>query len=53
MSKINLLPWREARRKELQTQFVMFLGLVALIAVAGVGVMYKKRSSKLQESQKA
>jgi len=27
--------------------------LVALIAVAGVGVMYKKRSSKLQESQKA
>ena len=34
MSRINLLPWREARRKELQTQFVITIAIVALIAAA-------------------
>jgi len=34
MSRINLLPWREEKRKELQTQFVMLLGVVALLAAA-------------------
>ncbi|MCG8378848.1 MAG: PilN domain-containing protein [Proteobacteria bacterium] len=34
MSKINLLPWREARRKELQNQFVAILFFVALCAGA-------------------
>ena len=32
MSRINLLPWREARRKELQTQFYTTLLLVAIVA---------------------
>ena len=32
MSRINLLPWREARRKELQTQFYTTLFLVAIVA---------------------
>jgi type IV pilus assembly protein PilN len=35
MSRINLLPWREERRKELQTEFMSVLGVVALLA-AGV-----------------
>ncbi len=34
MSRINLLPWREEKRKELQAQFMMLLGVVALLAVA-------------------
>jgi type IV pilus assembly protein PilN len=37
MSKINLLPWREERRKEQKQQFVMVL---ALAAVAGFGGVY-------------
>lgn len=32
MSTINLLPWREEKRKELQSQFVMIMGVVALLA---------------------
>lgn len=32
MSRINLLPWREARRKALQTQFYTTLLLVAIVA---------------------
>ena len=37
MSKINLLPWREARRKELQNQFMVMLVIVALLAAASWG----------------
>jgi type IV pilus assembly protein PilN len=37
MSKINLLPWREAKRKELQTQFLITLVFVAALSVAGWG----------------
>lgn len=32
MSRINLLPWREVRRKELQTQFYTTLLLVSILA---------------------
>ena len=32
MSRINLLPWREERRSELQKQFYTALGLVAIVA---------------------
>jgi type IV pilus assembly protein PilN len=32
MSRINLLPWREVRRKELQTQFLITIGIAALFA---------------------
>lgn len=34
MSRINLLPWREEKRKELQTQFIVLLGIVSLAAAA-------------------
>ena len=40
MSKINLLPWREARRKELQTQFVISLVVVTLFSVAIWGTIH-------------
>lgn len=40
MSTINLLPWREEKRKELQTEFVMMLGLVALLAAAAWGAVH-------------
>lgn len=40
MSKINLLPWREARRKELQTQFISILAVVAVCAAAVWGAIH-------------
>jgi type IV pilus assembly protein PilN len=33
MARINLLPWREARREELKRAFLSILGLVAAMAV--------------------
>ncbi|MEM1187034.1 MAG: PilN domain-containing protein [Pseudomonadota bacterium] len=33
MARINLLPWREARREELKRTFLTILGLVAVFAV--------------------
>jgi type IV pilus assembly protein PilN len=40
MSTINLLPWREAKRKELQAQFMMMLGVVALLAASVWGAIH-------------
>jgi type IV pilus assembly protein PilN len=40
MSRINLLPWREEKRKELQTQFITLLGVVALMAGAVWGAVH-------------
>lgn len=40
MSRINLLPWREARRKELQNAFVMSLVVVAICGAAVWGVIH-------------
>lgn len=34
MARINLLPWRDARREELKREFFTVLGLVALLAIA-------------------
>lgn len=53
MSKINLLPWREARRKELQNQFLITLVFVALIAVAvwGAGHYYHVQLIDLQNTR--
>ena len=39
MAKINLLPWREERRKELLNEFLIMLGLVALFAGLTVGIV--------------
>ena len=42
MSTINLLPWREAKRKELLQQFLISFGFVFLIAASvwGLGHYY-------------
>ena len=53
MSKINLLPWREARRKELQVQFVIMLAIVALLAGAvwGAGHFYHVQLIEVQNKR--
>ena len=33
MANINLLPWREARRQQIQKQFLVVLGGVVVLAV--------------------
>ena len=53
MSKINLLPWREAKRKELQTQFLITLMIVAAMAVAvwGAGHFYHVQLIDVQNNR--
>ena len=50
MSTINLLPWRETRRKELQTQFLVMLMIVAALAVVvwGAGHFYHVQLIEVQ-----
>ena len=40
MSRINLLPWREERRKARQVQFNILMGVVAAAGLFTVGLMY-------------
>lgn len=40
MSKINLLPWREALRKERQTEFFITLGIVVVISAGIWGLIH-------------
>ncbi len=40
MSRINLLPWREARRNELKTQFFITAGMAVLFAGIVWGVIH-------------
>lgn len=40
MARINLLPWREERRKERQKQFLMMLGGVAIFSALGVFIVH-------------
>lgn len=40
MTRINLLPWREERRKELQRQFFSILGGISILAGLCVYVVY-------------
>jgi len=43
MAYLNLLPWREAQRKQQQARFVTMLsvtGVVTFLAVFGVGAIY-------------
>ena len=48
MAKINLLPWREERRKELLNEFLVMLGLVALFAVLTVGIVHFYHSQLIE-----
>lgn len=47
MTKINLLPWREAHRKEKNNEFYATLGVVALIAAAVGFTGYKYAEDKV------
>ena len=40
MPRINLLPWREERRKARQVQFNIFMGVAAAAGLFAVGLMY-------------
>ena len=40
MARINLLPWREERRKELLNEFLIMLGIVALFSALTVGLVH-------------
>jgi len=40
MTKINLLPWREARRKQRQKNFINAMELAALIGILVVGLIH-------------
>ncbi len=40
MARINLLPWREERRKARQTQFNILTGIVAAAGAVTVGLIY-------------
>ena len=40
MAKINLLPWREERRKELLNDFLTMLGFAAFCAVITIGLVH-------------
>ncbi|KXS38978.1 MAG: type IV pilus assembly protein PilN [Halomonadaceae bacterium T82-2] len=49
--EINLLPWREARRERRNRRFLVILGLVTLLAVAGawgVATLYQQRLDSQQ-----
>lgn len=48
MAKINLLPWREERRKELLNEFLIMLGLVALFAGLTVGIVHFYHSQLIE-----
>lgn len=48
---INLMPWREARRKQLQKDFLSKIGLSALVAV-GVVVVGALATSSLISGEK-
>jgi len=52
MAKINLLPWREEKRKELLNEFLVMLGVVALLAAVTIGVVHFYHS-QLIDNQKA
>ena len=48
MAKINLLPWREERRKELLNEFLVMLGLVALFTALTVGIVHFYHSQLIE-----
>ena len=49
MPRINLLPWREAQRKERKLKFTVALGVAALCAVAVTGAVYLLYNEMIDE----
>lgn len=52
MAQINLLPWREERRQQLKKEFLVTLGLVALLG-AGIVLLADRVVSNQIDNQKA
>lgn len=51
MAKINLLPWREAKRKEQQQEFFAMLGIGAVLAVIVVVVVHVYHAQLIEAQQ--
>ncbi|NND38586.1 MAG: pilus assembly protein PilN, partial [Pseudomonadales bacterium] len=51
MAKINLLPWREARRERLKQEFFANMGASILGAAAVVGLGYFLMGSAVENQQ--
>ena len=49
MARINLLPWREERRKARQTQFNILAGAVAGAGAFTVGLMYLYMNNSISD----
>ena len=52
MARINLLPWREERRKQRQRQFLTTLGGAAVLMVAVVGFAHTHISGLIEHQHK-
>lgn len=50
-TKINLLPWREERRKQLQQEFVAMLGFAAVLGVVVVFGWYSLKQNQIETQQ--
>ena len=51
MTRINLLPWREARRIQRQRELIAMLAVVALLAVGLVALVYSDVSQRIEFQQ--
>lgn len=51
MAKINLLPWREALRKEKQQEFFTMLGFFAVVAAVIVGIVHVYHNQLIENQQ--
>ena len=48
MTRINLLPWREARRKEQQRNFIVMMTLAVAVAALGVFLTHLQIQAKIE-----
>ena len=51
MTRINLLPWREARRTQRQRELIAMLAVVALLAVGLVALVYSDVGQRIEFQQ--
>ena len=51
MTRINLLPWREARRIQRQRELIAMLAVVALLAVGLVALVYSDVGQRIEFQQ--
>ena len=51
MTKINLLPWREARREQLRQEFFANVGVVAIAAGLLLGLVYFMLGQSIQSQE--